>query len=135
MTGTSMAAPTVAGIIAQWLQINPNLSTGDIKTILAETAIKDDFTATNPHFGSNGKIDAMAGARYILGITDEPTIIWGDLNGNEEVDMDDLTKMINYLLTDDSTDMNLVAGDINQSGGVEMDDLALLINILLTNGY
>ena len=77
----------------------------------------------------------MAGARYILGITDEPTIIWGDLNGNEEVDMDDLTKMINYLLTDDSTDMNLVAGDINQSGGVDMDDLALLINILLTNEF
>ena len=135
MSGTSMAAPTVAGIIAQWLQINPNLSTGDIKTILAETAIKDSFTATNPHFGPNGKIDAMAGARYILGITDEPTIIWGDLNDNEEVDMDDLTKMINYLLTNDSTDMNLAAGDINQSGGVDMDDLALLINILLTNGY
>lgn len=133
MTGTSMAAPTVAGIIAQWLQINPNLTTGDIKTILAETAIRDDFTATNPHFGPNGKIDAMAGARYILGITDDPTIIFGDLNDNGEVDMDDLTKMINYLLTGDSTDMNLVAGDINQSGGVEMNDLTLLINILLTN--
>lgn len=132
MSGTSMAAPTVAGIIAQWLQIDPTLSPGDIKRILAETAIKDEFTGSNPRFGPNGKIDAMAGVRYLLGIGDEPQLVLGDMNGNGECDMDDLSLMINYLLTDDSTGMDLDAGDIDRNGQVDMDDLAHIINLLLT---
>ena len=132
MSGTSMAAPTVAGIIAQWLQINPNLSPSDIKHIFAETAIKDQFTATNPRFGPYGKIDAMAGARYLLGIGDEPELVPGDVNGNGGIDMDDLTKLINYLLSNDSTDMNLDAADVDQNTVVDMDDLTKLINFLLT---
>lgn len=132
MSGTSMAAPTVAGIIAQWLQINPNLSPSDVKRVLAETAIKDEFTSTNLRFGPNGKIDAMAGARYLLGLPIEPELVIGDMNDNGELDMTDLSFMINYLLTDDATGMNLEAGDINQDGVVDMTDLALIINLLLT---
>mgnify|MGYP002855047773 CR=1 FL=1 len=133
MTGTSMAAPTVAGIIAQWLQINPNLSPGNVKHILAETAIKDNFTSTNPRFGPNGKIDAMAGARYLLGITDdpEPPLVLGDINGNGIVNLDDLTKMILYLVYGDSTGLDLDAGDINRNGGIDLNDLTLLINFLV----
>ena len=34
MQGTSMAAPMVTGIIANWLQTNPKLTPSDIKTTL-----------------------------------------------------------------------------------------------------
>ena len=59
----------------------------------------------------------------------------GDVNSDGSVNMDDLTAMINYLLTDDATGINLTYADTNQSGGVGMDDLSVLINYLLTNQW
>lgn len=71
MSGTSMACPVAAGIVALWLQaakeVGTDLTTSKVKEIMAETAIKDDYvTGTNSsHFG-NGKIDALAGIAKIL---------------------------------------------------------------------
>ncbi len=41
-SGTSSAAPTVAGVVALMLQVNPSLSARDVKYILATTAKKND---------------------------------------------------------------------------------------------
>ena len=130
MTGTSMASPTVAGIIAQWLQINPNLSPGDIKAVIAATAIKDNFTVS-PHFGPNGKIDALAGARYLLGISDEHLV--GDVNNDGEVTIKDVTILIDYLLTQDLSGLNEEYLDVNQDGLVSIKDVTALIDMLLSN--
>lgn len=71
MQGTSMACPAAAGIVALWLQaaqeLDKDLTTTDIKNIMAETAIHDQWTiGTNAsHFG-NGKINALGGIQYIL---------------------------------------------------------------------
>ena len=67
MSGTSQAAPCVAGITALWLQANPTLSPDKVKTVMKETAIADTYTSGTyaSHFG-NGKIDALAGVKYIL---------------------------------------------------------------------
>ena len=61
--------------------------------------------------------------------------IRGDLNGDGDVGMDDLTLMINYLLTGDASNINLDAADTNLDGDEGMDDLTLLINYLLTNEW
>lgn len=80
MEGTSMATPVAAGIVALWLQaakeVGKEMTVNDIKEVMRETAIKDNFTTSGPnasHFGY-GKIDALAGIKYILGATSEPTI-------------------------------------------------------------
>ena len=69
MQGTSMSAPMVAGIIALWLQANPNLTVAQIKTILQNTSITDSFTGTGSAIPNNiwgrGKINAYAGIQYI----------------------------------------------------------------------
>jgi subtilisin family serine protease len=69
MEGTSMSAPMVTGIIALWLQANPNLNVTDIKTILQNTADTDTFTGTGSAIPNNtwgrGKIDAYDGIQYI----------------------------------------------------------------------
>lgn len=80
MEGTSMATPTAAGIVALWLQaakeVGKEMTVNDIKEVMRETAINDYYTTSGPnasHFG-NGKIDALAGIKYILGASSEPTI-------------------------------------------------------------
>ena len=132
MTGTSMAAPTVAGIIAQWLQVNPNLSPSGVKKVIEETAIKDYFTG-NPHFGPNGKIDAMAGIRYLLGIT-EPEFMLGDVNGDGVFNISDVTTTIDYLLGNVQLDeQSLLAADMNHDSVVNITDVTMMIDILLGN--
>ncbi len=60
----------------------------------------------------------------------------GDVDGNNEVGMDDLSALINYLLTGDATQLNeAAAAACDGSAGIGMDDLSALINYLLTNHW
>ena len=65
LDGTSMACPTVSGIIALWLQANPKLTLADVKDILANSCDTDGFTAKNPARWGYGKINAKKGLDYI----------------------------------------------------------------------
>lgn len=71
MMGTSMATPYVTGVIATWLQANPDLTPDDIKDVFKHTAIKDDYTGNSlpNNIWGYGKINAFAGIEYILGLT------------------------------------------------------------------
>ena len=72
MSGTSMACPSAAGIVALWFQaaqeVGMDLTLSEVKEIMKETAIRDYWVTSGPHathFG-NGKINALAGIQYIL---------------------------------------------------------------------
>lgn len=65
-SGTSMACPVVSGIVACWLQANPNLKVDDVKTILRETSVNDNYTTHDPIRWGYGKINAAEGIQYIL---------------------------------------------------------------------
>ena len=136
MSGTSMSTPAVAGIIAQWLQINPNLSPGDVKQVIAATAIKDEYTEdsnTGIRFGANGKIDALAGALYLLSEPEEEILI-GDVNGDHTISIIDVTLMIDYLLTGNDEGMNMEAFDVRPDGSYSVTDVTDLIDFLLRSG-
>ncbi len=71
-----------------------------------------------------------------FGEFDEPsTSLRGDVNGSGVVNMDDLSELINFLLTNDASAINMEGADCNLSGVVNMDDLSELINFLLTGTW
>lgn len=81
MSGTSMATPAAAGIVALWLEaareIGKPMTLNDIKEVMKETAIRDSWVTSGPHashFG-NGKIDALGGIEYILASNTTPAIV------------------------------------------------------------
>lgn len=66
-TAVSAAAPITAGVIALMLEVNPELSPADIKTILQESAREDNFTGSTPNaIWGYGKLDALAAVNLTL---------------------------------------------------------------------
>ena len=69
-SGSSQASPTVAGIVALWLQAKPDLTPDDVLTVIKNTSHAIEPIPNN-HSGA-GIIDAYAGLCSILGL---PTAI------------------------------------------------------------
>ncbi len=92
--GTSMAAPVVSGIIALWLEMDPQLTPAQIREVLANTCVHTapGLDYPNCQYGY-GEIDAMAGADYIWNVIsgvvdiedggqDNTLDAWYSLSGN-----------------------------------------------------
>lgn len=132
MSGTSMAAPCVTGIVALWLQADPTLSVADVKQLMKETAIQDEFTqdeAGSPRFGY-GKVDALAGLQAILARHRLP----GDVNKDGDITIADVTALVNILLWMDNTEpyeYDHVAADMNGDGAITIADVTALVNRIL----
>ena len=78
-SGTSMATPAVAGIVALWVQaandMGKRLTCQDIKDILAHSCDNDDFTKRAAAKFGYGKINAYKGLLYVLDMeTSIPTL-------------------------------------------------------------
>jgi hypothetical protein len=65
----------------------------------------------------------------------EPSFIRGDVNDDGNVNISDVTALINYLLTHDATNVNVSGADCDQSGSVAISDVTALINYLLTHSW
>ena len=79
MSGTSMATPTAAGIVALWAQAaaekGKSLTCKDIKDIIKHSCDTDEFTEAKGERFGDGKINAYKGLLYVLGIeTSIPTL-------------------------------------------------------------
>ena len=93
------------------------------------------YFAKTYYYSAGAQTDLAGVSFHTIVFPEVPSFILGDLNGVGGVDMDDLTLMINYLLTNDATGINLQAADTSGNSEVDMDDLTRLINYLLTNAW
>jgi hypothetical protein len=59
----------------------------------------------------------------------------GDVNGDGQVKIGDVTTLINYLLSGDASGINLQAADCDQNGQVKIADVTALINYLLSGTW
>ena len=57
----------------------------------------------------------------------------GDVNNDQNISIDDVTALINYLLTDDATNIIVTNANCNNDGAVNITDVTTLINFLLTD--
>ena len=67
--------------------------------------------------------------------TDKNAALRGDVNGDGQVKISDVTALINYLLSGDASAINLQAADCNQDGNVKIGDVTALINYLLSGTW
>lgn len=67
-----------------------------------------------------------------LGEFDEPTVLLGDVDGNGRVNIDDVTALINVLLTGEEP-ANPMGADVYPDGRINIDDVTELISLLLTS--
>ena len=57
------------------------------------------------------------------------------MNGDGNVSISDVTKLIDYLLTDRPDDVDLEAADCNLDGNVSISDVTKLIDYLLSGSW
>ena len=72
--------------------------------------------------------------QHIEGIDtgDEPSLI-GDVNNDAEVNISDVTVLIDYLLSGDASGINLTNADVTMDSSVNIGDVTALIDYLLSN--
>ena len=64
-----------------------------------------------------------------------PSVTRGDVDGDGQVKISDVTALINYLLSGDASAINLQAADCDQDGNVKISDVTSLINYLLSGSW
>ena len=70
-----------------------------------------------------------------MAIIPKQTGLRGDVNGDQSVDISDATMLINYLLSGNSSGLNLENANCDQQGGVDISDATTLINYLLNGNW
>jgi len=90
-------------------------------------------TATVGEF--DGTITATAGTATayaeVEGIVTPPAVLIGDVNKDGSVSISDVTALIDYLLNEDASQIDILAADVNDDNSVSISDVTSLIDMLL----
>ncbi len=132
-SGTSFAAPMVSGAIALMLDVNPNLSIEEIRTILHNTSDKiGDYTYTD------GFHEEVGYGRLNVYEAVKASLIMGDVNKDSRVDIADVIFMIQTLVSyispsNPSPRYIELTSDLNGDEVLNALDIVILINQILDN--
>ena len=65
----------------------------------------------------------------------EPTFLRGDVDDDGNVNISDVTSLIDYVLSSDATGVNVDAADCDQDGNVNISDVTALIDYVLSGNW
>ena len=102
--------------------------------IFAETDAAINYSARTLH------VPAQASLSYQLNLYWCPyfgriveDMLAGDVNGDGRVNISDVTALIDYVLSDDASRIQLAGADYNHDGRVNISDVTALIDYLLNS--
>ena len=103
------------------------------------TTLNDGLAITSPagaYFNSNGTViyngNVVKNTEVVIS---KPAFIRGDVDGDGNVGIGDLTALIDYLLNGDASVINVNAADCDQSGSINIGDPTALIDYLLNGQW
>lgn len=124
-SGTSMAAPHVAGAAALLIQAHPHLSVADLEQLLRDTAqpLMDSSYSASPNEGYGYGLIDICGALPLRS---------GDLNGNSSVDVGDAIILLRNIVGLESlTPRQRLAADVTADGQVNIADAILILRYIV----
>ena len=85
---------------------------------------------------ADGKLPSqLSSYEFIAFAPDYPPTMRGDVDGDGEVAIADVSALIDYLLTGNASAINLDAADVDTDGEVSIADVSALIDYLLTGAW
>ena len=85
---------------------------------------------TRQGFGMNGKFYINDKANEVIYVIENPNI--GDVNDDSSINISDATTLIDYLLSNDASNINPTYADMNGDNAINISDVTKLIDHLLT---
>ena len=118
--GTSAVTTTVSGLEA-----------GEWKRAIDVNYISDGLTAVPVSLNAIQSFTVPAGGYQVFVKGEPETYILGDLNNDREVNISDVTFLINVVLNSWENQVERRRADLNGDGEINISDINLLINIIL----
>ncbi|MBQ9575713.1 MAG: hypothetical protein IJV11_02425, partial [Muribaculaceae bacterium] len=66
-------------------------------------------------------------------INDYVNVMSGDVDGDGNINIQDVTALINFLLKGDASMINTANADVDADGSIKIGDVTTLINLLLSS--
>ncbi len=109
------------------------LEAGEWKRAIDVSNIADGLTSIPVNFNSTQSFSIPAGG-YQVYVKGEPASahVYGDVNGDKEVNIGDVTALISIIIADDYTLDDLDRVDVNGDREVNVSDVTALISYILT---
>ena len=117
--GTTILYSTDNG--TTWNEYVGTIEVGEGTTTISAKAIKAGLW-------NNSEVTT---AEYVVEIP--VTVVLGDVNEDGDVNIADVTKLIDYLLDNSATPFNRNNADVKQDGNIDIADVTSLIDMLLNN--
>lgn len=83
------------------------------------------------YYSEGSQKDLKSSSSYILVFPEIPEIYPGDVNGDGDISIKDVSALIDYLLSGDPEGISMANADVSQDGDITIKDVAALIDILL----
>ena len=116
--------------------VEASISTHTLSLTLAVphglNAAKLRFVSWDADVVSSGAIKRVILSAVTADEPDEPDVLPGDVNQNGQLDVEDVTMILNLLLKGSSGVENTTAADVDKDGEITIIDVTLLISKLLT---